>query len=147
MFLYHYTDEEGLSAIIRDGSIQPAAMEVTKDLLPTPTSEWLSIGPVVWLTINPILDGTVLIKLCGGDTKNLCRITLPYICDVGLTDFCRSEKIPTEWFDCMVYTGGIVGSDYTTWRLCSVPIKDSSFLNVETGGSWLRDTIDMDQKT
>lgn len=137
MKLYHYTDEDGLDGIQKAGEIRPASIRVTKDLTPGPASRWLEIGPIVWLTINPVLDGTVLLKLVNGDPRRLCRITVPYICDTGLAEYCDAEGIELDWLVPMVQTGQMAGSNYTTWRLHSEPIPQSVWLSIERDGEWL----------
>jgi hypothetical protein len=134
--LYHYTDRLSCADIRREGVIRAAPLRLHRDLLardegePTPT-------PIVWLTSNPVIDGTVLAKMVGAGWPpsligDLCRIAVradyPAL---ALGEYCDHHRMDARLWDCVVRTGALVGSDYTTWRLAETDIPAGDWLSVE----------------
>lgn len=133
--LYHYTDRVSAGEIRRSGLIKASPATLHERL--TMDGKTYITEPIVWLTINPIWDGTVLAGLivAGATTPvaNLCRIVLPdlYAGDIGLWEYTQAKGIDPEWWRWAIYTGGLAGSDYTTWRLVDRDIPACDWLGVE----------------
>lgn len=133
---YHYTDRFSLADIRREGVIRAYPAVLYRDLLRQ--GESLTTPPLVWLSSNPMLDLTVLAKMQAGGwpmppVGDLCRIVLPagYADDEGLGEYTERVGIDHDWWTCVVRTGAMAGSDYTTWRIVDRDIPAADWLRCE----------------
>jgi len=132
--LYHYTSLQQAHAIRRAGVIQPHAIVLYRDFFMR--GERRTSPPLVWLTVDERMECTIATKMmlsgCADPVMQMCRIVVPSEYGwLGLHELAANNSIEFDWFNCMVMTGGIAGSDWRDWRLSEVAIPAADWLAVE----------------
>jgi hypothetical protein len=136
--LYHYTDRLTGADILKDGRIRTRKQTLYKDMHGAHSGRaGFETPPLLWLTTDPVMEMTVYWKMIGakwpeGLVNDLWRFVLPPdYSPLGLAEYAKAKKIDLDWWKCVVASGHVGGSDYTTWRLHSRPIPKSDWTRVE----------------
>jgi hypothetical protein len=147
--IYHYCLREDAAKILAASVIRPANQTVYREMMdPILGRPGIVLEPpIVWFTINPIFDGVIALvrgTLAGHTIDEpdwLWRFVLPdSLTDESLPEWAERHGHNRDLFACMVQTGDVVGSNYTTWRLCERPILESEWQAVQKWdgkGGWL----------
>ena len=131
--LYHYTSAEAVAGIFREGLIRahPSRLYRTMEMSDTPKLS----PPLVWLTTNPIMEGTVAAKikasgrpLVGGIHRVLIRRDFT---DLSLPEWCEQTGWDIDDWACIVQTGMMGHSHYSTWRVVPSDVPISAAMGLE----------------
>jgi hypothetical protein len=136
--IYHYTDRLSAAEILRDGRIRARPTTLYKDVHGAAGgSRGYTTPPLIWLSINPLVEPTIVWKLIGAGwpkrlVNDLWRFVLPAsYAPMGLAEYSDANRIDTAWWQWVVQSGAMVGSDYTTWRLYPRHIPREDWAAVE----------------
>jgi hypothetical protein len=136
--VYHYTDIEGITGILRDGEIKAYPTILYANMLGALGDAEIvrTTEPIIWLSTNQHMEMTTMMKTTMGKVSPIgiiYRIALPYgyAGDLGLGDYTEARAIPHAEWEWSIRTGAAVGSHYTTWRICPRDIPRADWLRVE----------------
>lgn len=148
MSLYHYTDRITGAEIVRDGVIRARSLTLHRDMLAR--DEGVKTEPIVWLTTVTRWDETVAKKMAAAGwpyppVGHLWRIEvrsdLP-----GVHEFheymeeAERQGIDMGWWEWVVKTGAMAGSDFHTWRIVPRDIPRGEWVRVQSltdRGYWM----------
>jgi hypothetical protein len=142
---YHYTDRYSAADILKARRIRAVAITLHKDIFRQ--GHGLTTPPLVWLTINPTTEPSVVFKLIQGGwpkglVNDLWRFVLPAdYAPMGLAEYSDKHQIDPSWWECVLRTGEVAGSDYTTWRCLSRHIPAQDWTAVEVLGGYTEEGV------
>lgn len=134
--LYHYTDALSAADILREKAIVASSQRLHRDVLCR--DDGYETEPLVWLTTNPYVDGTIVSKMLAASwPMTLVGDLYRFVVEdaegryLSLGEYVDRTGMDPAWWNWVVKTGELAGSDYTTWRLSLKDIPASKWLAAE----------------